>query len=326
MSTPIVTTDRAESSIKTARSLFGARREDGKRRAPKTPYILIIPAMVALVIGTGYPVVWQVLTSFREYGLAQQFGKPAPFVGLQNYVALITGAEFWTIVIRSVIFCLVTAFATMIIGIGVALVMRAVSRVPRIILQVALLLAWAMPIVAQMTVWTWLVDDRNGILNFMLSKLPGVDMIGHNWLVNPLSFFFVASVIITWASVPFVAFSVYAAFTTVGEEVLEAASIDGASRGQVLRGIIMPIIRPVLAIVLLLQLIWDMRVFSQIKLLQDAGSFGSQYDLLGTYIYKLGTGSQDFGTASAAAMIVMFLTLALSVVYIRRMLKEDAES
>ena len=164
------------------------------------------------------------------------------------------------------------------------------------------------------------------IAKMMLGKLPGVDMIGHNWLVNPLSFFFVASVIITWASVPFVAFSVYAAFTTVGEEVIEAAAIDGATRGQLLRRIILPIIRPVLGIVLLLQLIWDMRVFAQIKLLQDAGSFGSQYDLLGTYIYKLGTGSQDFGTASAAAMVVMFLTLGLSVVYIRRMLKEDEES
>jgi len=325
VSTPIVTEERAEASIDTARYLFGRRRGVG-RRGNKTPYILVIPAIVALLVGTGYPVVWQVLTSFREYGLAQQFGKAAPFVGLQNYIDLITGADFWVVALRSLVFCVVTAFATMALGIGVALVMRAVSRVPRIILQIALLLAWAMPIVAQMTVWTWLVDDRNGILNYMLSKLPGVDMIGHNWLVNPLSFFLVASIIITWASVPFVAFSVYAAFTTVGEEVLEAASIDGATRGQVLGRIILPIIRPVLGIVLLLQLIWDMRVFAQIKLLQDAGSFGSQYDLLGTYIYKLGTGSQDFGTASAAAMIVMFLTLGLSIVYIRRMLKEDAES
>jgi len=326
VSTPIVTTERADASVDTARFLFGKRRERPGRRKSKAPYFLIIPAVVALIVGTGYPVIWQTLTSFREYGLAQQFGKPAPFVGLQNYVDLLTGPDFWTIVLRSVVFCLVTAAATMVLGIGVALVMRAVSTVPRVILQISLLLAWAMPVVAQMTVWTWLVDDRNGILNYVLSKIPGVDMIGHNWLVNPLSFFAVASVIITWASVPFVAFSIYAAFTTVGDEVLEASALDGASKGQQLRQIILPIIRPVLAIVLLLQLIWDLRVFSQIKLLQDAGSFGSQYDLLGTYIYKLGTGTQDFGTASAAALIVLFLTLGLSWVYIRRMLKEDADS
>lgn len=297
-----------------------------RRRASRAPYYLIVPAIIALLVGTGYPLVWQVVTSFREYGLAQQFGKPAPFVGLHNYIALVTGTGFWTIVLRSIAFCVVTAVVTMILGIALALVMRNVARVPRIVLQVSLLLAWAMPIVAQMTVWSWLVDDRNGILNYVLSRVPGIDLVGHNWLVNPWSFFLVASVIITWASVPFVAFSVYASFTTVGEEVLEAASIDGASRGQVLRQIILPIIRPVLAIVLLLQLIWDLRVFSQIKLLQDRGSFGSKYDLLGTYIYKLGTGSQDFGTASAAAIIVMILTLGLSWVYIRQLLKEDAQS
>ena len=326
MSTPIVTTERADASVDTARFLFGKRKERPGRRKSKAPYILILPALAMLVIGLGYPTFWQILTSFREYGLAQQFGKPAPFVGLQNYAELLTGPDFWTIVLRSLVFCVATAAATMVIGIGLALVMRAVSRVPRIILQVSLLLAWAMPVVAQMTVWTWLVDDRNGILNYVLSKIPGVDMIGHNWLVQPLSFFLVASAIITWASVPFVAFSIYAAFTTVGEEVLEASALDGATKRQQLRLIILPIIRPVLAIVLLLQLIWDLRVFSQIKLLQDAGSFGSQYDLLGTYIYKLGTGTQDFGTASAAAIIVMFLTLGLSWVYVRRMLKEDAES
>ena len=199
MSTPIVTTERADASVDTARFLFGKRRERPGRRKSKAPYFLIIPAVVALIVGTGYPVIWQTLTSFREYGLAQQFGKPAPFVGLQNYVDLLTGPDFWTIVLRSVVFCLVTAAATMVLGIGVALVMRAVSTVPRVILQISLLLAWAMPVVAQMTVWTWLVDDRNGILNYVLSKIPGVDMIGHNWLVNPLSFFAVASVIITWA-------------------------------------------------------------------------------------------------------------------------------
>ena len=105
MSTPIVTAERAEDSIDTARFLFGKRRQGPRRRKTKAPYILIIPALVALIIGTGYPTVWQTLTSFREYGLAQQFGKPAPFVGLDNYVALITGSDFWTIVVRSIIFC-----------------------------------------------------------------------------------------------------------------------------------------------------------------------------------------------------------------------------
>jgi N,N'-diacetylchitobiose transport system permease protein len=177
-----------------------------------------------------------------------------------------------------------------------------------------------------MTVWIWLFDDRNGVFNYLLSQIPGVDLIGHNWLVEPLSFFAVASLIIVWYSVPFIAFSAYAGFTQVSDEVLEAAQIDGASSGVILRKIMLPIIKPILSIVFLLQLIWDLRVFAQIQLLQDAGSFGSQYDLLGTYIYKLGTGSQDFGLAATAAIVVMLLTLGLSWIYVRQLLKEDSES
>jgi len=130
-------------------------------------------------------------------------------------------------------------------------------------------------------------------------------------------------VIVVWMSVPFVAFSIYAGLTQVSGEVLEAAQMDGATPSQRLRFIIVPIIRPVLSIVLLLQVIWDLRVFTQIKLLQDAGSIASETNLLGTYIYQLGTGRSDFGTASAVSIFVLLLTIAISAVYVRSMLKED---
>lgn len=297
-----------------------------RKRIPKLPYALLVPAIAILALGTGYPLLWQLLTSFREYGLAQQFGKPAEWTGFDNYAALLTDPVFWAIVGKSILFCLVTAAATMILGVGAALLMRYTPAWVRLSLQVSMLLAWAMPVVAQMTVWTWLVEDRNGVVNYLLTHLLGMDMIGHNWLVNPWSFFLVASVIITWASVPFVAFSVYAGFTTISSEVVEAAHMDGASGFTMLRTIMLPIVKPVLSIVLLLQLIWDLRVFAQIKLLQDAGSFGQQYDLLGTYIYKLGTGSQSFGMAAAAAIVTMALTLVLSWVYVRHLLKEDKQA
>jgi N,N'-diacetylchitobiose transport system permease protein len=124
-------------------------------------------------------------------------------------------------------------------------------------------------------------------------------------------------------SVPFVAFSIFAGLTQVSTEVLEAAQLDGAKLSQRLRFIIVPIIRPVLAIILLLQVIWDLRVFTQIRLLQDVGSIASETNLLGTYIYQLGVGSSDFAMASAVSIFVLVLTVALSWVYVRSMLKED---
>ncbi|WNM26786.1 sugar ABC transporter permease [Demequina capsici] len=295
------------------------------RRAKVLPYLLGLPAVLVLLAGMAYPLSWQVWNSFREYGLAQQFGQDPTFIGLQNYITLLSDSGFWTVLVRSVVFMAVTAVVTMVVGIALAILMKSIPGWSRIALQVALLLAWAMPIVAQMTVWNWLIDDRNGVLNYVLSLIPGVDMVGHNWLVEPLSFFAVASLIITWASVPFVALSVYAGLTQVSEEVVEAAQLDGAGGLQMLRRIILPILRPVLVILLLLQMIWDLRVYAQISLLQGFGARGERYDLLGTYIYGLGVGQGHFGVAAAAAMIVMIFTIALSWFYVRELLKEDQQ-
>jgi N,N'-diacetylchitobiose transport system permease protein len=201
--------------------------------------------------------------------------------------------------------------------------MRALSTPVRLLLQIALLVAWAMPVVTSMTVWIWIVDWRRGVLNWLLTRLGG-DFQGHNWLVEPLSFFAVAAVIVIWMSVPFVALSIYAGLTQVSPEVLEAAEIDGANGWQRVRHIILPLIAPVVSIVLLLQLIWDLRVFTQIKLLQDAGGFANETNLLGTYIYQLGTGAGDFGAAAAVSVIMLALTVSMSWYYVRSLMKEES--
>ncbi|MET0725661.1 MAG: sugar ABC transporter permease [Leifsonia sp.] len=296
------------------------------RRRLSVPHLLLIPAIVILLVGMGYPLVWQSITSFQEFGIKQQFGQPAPFVGLANYFSLATDPTTWEVVVKSIAFCFITAAATLVIGLLLAVLMTAVNRAARLTLQVSLLLAWAMPVVAAMTVWIWLFDRRRGVVNYLLDTIPGVDMNRFSWLSTPITFFIVASIIVIWMSVPFVAFSVYAGLTQVSDEVLEAAQLDGANGSKRLRYIIMPMIRPVIMIVLLLQLIWDLRVFTQITMLQDAGSKSSEYDLLGTYIYKLGAGAQDFGMASAVSIFVLALTLAISWFYVRSLLKEDEQS
>ena len=294
-----------------------------RRLRLRAPHVLILPAIVILVLGMGYPMIWQVITSLQQYGLKQQFGQPAPFVWFENYVKLATDPQLWLVVGKSLAFCLITAAVTLAIGTLLALLMAAVTKTARLILQIALLLAWSMPVVSAMTVWIWLFDRRRGAINYLLDMIPGVDMNRFDWLSTPLTFLLVASIIVVWMSVPFVAFSIYAGLTQISDEVMEAAQLDGASGWQRFWGIILPMIRPVISIVLLLQLIWDLRVFTQIKLLQDAGSKSGDYDLLGTYIYKLGTSAQDFGMASAVSILVLGITIALSWFYIRSLLKED---
>lgn len=300
--------------------------EPSARRIALAPYLLILGAVLVLLLGMGYPVVWQIVTSFQKYGALQQLGGKAPdFVWFDNYIVIAGNSTFWAVVTRSVIFCLVTAFITIVIGVLLALLMTKVHAVARFVLQIALLLAWAMPVIAAMTVFIWLFDRQRGVVNYLLSLIPGVDMNGFNWIgTTPLLFFTVASIIIVWMSVPFVAFSAYAGLTQVSGEVLEASHLDGAGAVQRFRFIIFPVLKPVIAIVLLLNLIWDLRVFAQITLLQDAGPKSTDYDLLGTYIYKTGVAGLDFGGGAAMSIFVLALTIALSWFYVRNLVKEES--
>jgi N,N'-diacetylchitobiose transport system permease protein len=125
--------------------------------------------------------------------------------------------------------------------------------------------------------------------------------------------------------VPFVAFTVYAALTQVSEDMEEAAEIDGAGPFQRLRHIVLPTIRPVLLVVGLLQIIWDLRVFTQIYILQEAGGTTRDTNLLGTYIYRLGIGGGKFGMAAAVAVFMLVLTVILTAPYVRSMLKQEKE-
>lgn len=292
-----------------------------ERRTP-LPYLLLVPAAAALALALGYPLVRQVVLSFQEFGLAQQFGRAPEWIGLENYRELVTDPYLWTVTLRSLAFCLVNAGLTMAVGVGLALLMRHMARGVRILVQTGLLLAWAMPVVASLTVWQWLFDTQYGVVNHLLTQL-GLDFQGHPWLLQPLSFFFVATVIVVWMSVPFVAFTVYAALTQVSEDLVEAAEIDGAGPLQRLRYIVLPSVRPVLLVVGLLQIIWDLRVFTQIFVLQQAGGSTRDTNLLGTLIYRLGIGSGQFGMAAAVAMFMLVLTVVLTAPYVRAMLKQE---
>jgi N,N'-diacetylchitobiose transport system permease protein len=298
-----------------------AARELNPRRFKVAPYLLIAPAIVMLVVALGYPLGWQLYTSLHHYGLAQQFGRPAEFVGIENFATLFGSSETWTVVIRSLIFCLVNAGLTLIIGLGAALLMKAVHTVVRLIIQGAMLLAWATPVTAAVTIWIWLFDWHHGVVNWVLAHF-WPSMAHYNWLGSQFGFYAVATLIVVWMSVPFVALSIYAGLTQVPDEVMEAAQIDGATAWQRLTRITLPLIRPVLMIVALLQVIWDLRVFTQTRMLQDYQD-PLNVDLLGTYIYRVGIGRSDFSMASAFSIFVLLLTVALSWFYVRQLIKED---
>jgi N,N'-diacetylchitobiose transport system permease protein len=211
---------------------------------------------------------------------------------------------------------------TMTLGMLVALLITRLGRGMRLLVTVGLLLAWAMPALTAIVIWVWMFDSQYGVVNSVLTSL-GLDFAGHSWLIDPLSFFGVATLVITWQSVPFVAFTLYAALTQVPEDVMEAAQLDGATAWQRFRLVIVPFIRPVLLIVTVLQVIWDLRVFTQIFALQDSGGIAEKTNTIGVYIYQVGVAQGRFDVGSAIAVLMVVIMLAASFVYVRQIVRTE---
>jgi len=258
-----------------------------------------------------------VTLSLQEYGLPQVFGRPAPWAGFANFQAILTDSYFWTVLWRTIGFCAVNVALTMVLGVLIALLLEALGKPMRLLVTASLIIAWSIPPVTATVVWQWMFDTQYGLVNWLTGRQ------GHSWLAEPLSFYMVATIVVVWMGIPFVAFTVFAGLTQVPRELYEAAELDGAGAAQRFRYIAFPALKPILVILTSLSVLWDFRVFTQIYVLQKAGGVTRETNLLGTYIYRAGIGEGDFGAAAAVAIFMLALTVILTAPYVFRMLREE---
>jgi N,N'-diacetylchitobiose transport system permease protein len=302
----------------------GRRHGRRRRRRPTTlPYALIAPAVAALVVMLGYPLLRLGILSAQKFGLRQQFGQPPDWVGFDNYRRILSDSYFWDVLWRTVIFALVNVALTIGIGLLVALLMRALGRGMRILVSIGLMLAWAMPALTATVVWQWLFDTQYGLVNWTFTKVGIGDYQGHSWLSEPISFFMVATIIVVWMGIPFVAFTLFAAMSQIPKEIEEAACIDGAGPWQRFRDVTLSMIKPVLLILTALSVLWDFRVFTQIYVLQRAGGINRETNLLGVYAYRISIGENRFDVGAAIAVVMVLITLLLTLVYLRQMVRQE---
>ena len=271
----------------------------------------------------GYPLYRLVVLSLQKFGLRQQFGAPAQWVGLDNFRTIFSDSYFWDVLWRTVIFCMVNVALTVVLGLLIALLLNSLGKGMRLLVSSALLLAWAMPALAATVVWQWLFDTQYGVVNWLLTRLGIGDFQGHGWLAEPISFLSVATIIVVWMGVPFVAFTLFAGLTQVPHEVLEAAEIDGATRWQRLWRVTLPLLKPVLLIVTALSVVWDFRVFVQIYVLQRAGGISRDTNLIGVWAYRISIGENRFDIGAAIAIVMVVAVLLLTLVYLRQMVRQE---
>ncbi|MFJ1882482.1 carbohydrate ABC transporter permease [Streptomyces sp. NPDC088137] len=293
----------------------------GRRPRPRLPYLLIAPSFLALLVVLGYPLVDMVTLAFQDMTRKELFsGAAPPWAGLGQFRTILGDGFFWTVVARTALFTVVCVSLTMALGLIVALLMRRTSPWVRAVLAGVLVAVWAMPVMVAAAIFRWLFDADYGLVNWLMSTLPGVDLARHNWFTDPWQGFAVITAVVVWGALPFAAVSLHAALTQIPPELEEAALIDGARPSQLFRYVTFPAIRPLFVMVTTLMAIWDFGVFNQIWLMRG-GQPEREYYLLGVYSFIESFAVNRYSTGAAIALVTVVLLLAGAVVYLRQMLR-----
>jgi N,N'-diacetylchitobiose transport system permease protein len=299
------------------------------RRRPRTkrilrgsvPYLLILPVIVVMVAILGYPLYKLATLSFQQYGLAELIQRKGEWIGFDNFSSVLRDSVFWDTLVRTLVFTIVNVALTICIGTFIALLLVRVSTWVRVLLTSGLVLVWAMPAVVAVQVWYWMTNFQNGILNYVLTELHVGDYFQHDWYTTTFSKLSMVTLLIVWGAIPFVVITVYAGLAQVPRELVEAAEIDGAGPVRVFRDVTFPILKPILLILTSLSIIWDFGVFTQPYLLIGAGQVDPSNYLMGVYVFIEGYAHTDFGRGAAISLLMLLIVAAMSVFYVRKMVR-----
>lgn len=292
-----------------------------RRLRPLLPFLLIAPTLLALLLVLGYPLADMVTLAFQDMTRKELFsGASPPWVGLRQFRTILGDGFFWTVVWRTVLFTVVCVALTMAFGLLTAVLMRRMSPWARAVLAGMLVAVWAMPVMVAAAVFRWLFDADYGVVNWLLSRLPGVDLARHNWFTDPWQGFAVITAVVVWGALPFAAITLKAALAQIPRELEEAAVIEGARPSQVFRYVTFPTIKPVFVVVTTLMAIWDFGVFNQVWLMRG-GQPEREYYLLGVYSFIESFAVNRYSTGAAIAVVTVVLLLAGAVIYLRQMLR-----
>jgi ABC-type sugar transport system permease subunit len=285
------------------------RRKNKWHEESRTAYLMSAPAFL-LVFGLGiFPVLYTIWLSFNKINPANFFTE---FIGLNNYLELFNSSNFWSSIGLTFYFTVVSLALQFPLGILVSMLLNQEFK-GRWFVRALILLPWAVPTIVNANLWNWILNANYGILNRVLLKLHLIDN-GIAWLSNARLAMNMVIVADTWKMLPLVIIMLLAALQTVPKDSIEAASIDGAGPFRRFISIYLPYLKPMLMVTLVLRTIQTFRVFDIIYALTRGGPANGTM-VISFYAYFETFNYLNYGKGSAIAIIVSFLTLVFSVIY-----------
>jgi multiple sugar transport system permease protein len=283
------------------------------------PYLSVIPVLLVVALFAIYPILHAVRMSFFKYLLTRP--NDHPFVGLGNFIEVITSYYFRNSLEVTAIYTLAAVAGVILYGLGVALLLNSTIRLAGP-LKVVILLPWALPAVVSGLLWKWILNADFGILNGLLMALGLIDSY-IPFLADPT--LAKASLIMAfiWKEGPLVAIFFLAGLQLIPDEYYEAAKIDGGGAWTIFRYVKAPLLRPVFLIVIVYETMAAILTFDTIFVMTGGGPADSTA-LISWFAYAEIFKGLNLGHGIALAILIAAITLGLIVFYLRVLKSEDA--
>jgi len=263
---------------------------------------------VFLVIG--YPLIQVLVYSVLKYKLDGV--TPASFVGLSNYLFILTDPDFWLAVQNTLIFSVFSVTLECVLGLAVALVANSKFK-GRSILRVAILIPWAIPTVVSSKIWAWMFNDIYGVVNVLLINFHLISQ-KIAFLATPATALPVIIAVDVWKTTPFMALLLLAGLGLIPGDLYEAAAIDGATKVRQFFSLTLPLVMPTLLVALIFRTLDALRVFDIFYVM-----VGGQGNMATMAIYNQQwlVSFLDAGVGSAASVIILVIIMVFVVLYTR---------
>ncbi|MCU1405494.1 MAG: sugar transporter permease [Glaciihabitans sp.] len=282
------------------------------------PYAFISPTVILITVLMVIPIVIVVGYSLMDNVITN---KNPVFVGIANYVEVLTDKTFHTAISNTLVFTVTSVAAHLVIGLAFAMLLNTplLGRTSKAVFRTIYVLPWLFTVAIIAVLWRLLLNP-NGVVNFLLGTvgLPG----DTEWLSSPALALGAVTFINIWAGYPFFMITLLAGLQGIPGDLYEAASIDGAGPIKRFFNVTLPQLRPIIISMILLDLIWTSQQFALIWMTTGGGPINVT-EMLSTFTYKQAFSSYQFALASTSAVIILALSMILAVFYVRHQRARD---
>ena len=279
-------------------------------------YGLILPALLLIVCLVAYPFFMAIYFSLSDYWV----GSPGEFVGLQNFRDIVANEIFQRTVFNSFVFTGIAVALKAVLGLWLAMLLFRTFKFKRLI-RGAILLPWVIPTALSTLAWWWMFDSLYSVVNWTGIHLGLITAPGPNWLGMPGYAMTAVIAVNVWRGLPFFAIIVLAGLVSIPREYYEAAEVDGAGSWSRFRHVTLPLLKPVLAVVILFSTIFTFSDFNIVQVLTRGGPVNTTH-LFATLAYQIGLSGGNLGQGAAVSLFLFPMLAAVVFIQLRYIRRE----